>query len=509
MTDDFQTETKNKIGFYIEVLILAALIILNVLDFFEKLTPEMDYVKKIISWTALGYLLYKASLSSIFFGEKHKTVDLILILGYFSMVVKNFIHYARQVIENSVTKDLFSETGKFLVDSSGELVQKHTIDGFEIPQYLFKLYQNIVNNESTILLFGLIIGYTVLVVLAFYIAIKVDIEAPSLLNALYLQGLPQTTGEMLKRFIMTFVVFMGFYVVVFNLMMEWLAIAVDAPLLMIGLVFYFFAGNLNMGEKLEKLGNMGEDFYQEFIEMFRQRDTMFWAVAGMLVLHIITDIPNLILPYVFGFADVLYEGTLQDTSIWNIAVEALQGLDLTSQIIMGAGYILNLVGILLLMIAPAYIWWHVYKKSEFDFNPLFFFIFVTTVVYFLLDPLFIIERVDVNTLLGVKISLQAITGSLLYLLMSLGAGLVVAFGSLLYLPKKLFVVLITLGVQVFFIRHMYFYFMSALNFYFNLLVGLLETNAYFKLITLGIIGVFTALFYISGSFTYIVKTWVD
>jgi hypothetical protein len=83
------------------------------------------------------------------------------------------------------------------------------------------------------------------------------------------------------------------------------------------------------------------------------------------------------------------------------------------------------------------------KKSEFDFNPLFFFIFVTTVVYFLLDPLFIIERVDVNTLLGVKISLQAITGSLPYLLMSLGAGLVVAFGSLLYLPKKLFVVLIT------------------------------------------------------------------
>ena len=47
----------------LEEIFLALLILLAVLDFFEILPGDLDYVKKIISWTIIGYLIYKASLT--------------------------------------------------------------------------------------------------------------------------------------------------------------------------------------------------------------------------------------------------------------------------------------------------------------------------------------------------------------------------------------------------------------------------------------------------------------
>jgi len=66
----------------IEEIILLFIILLNIMDFLEILPGDLDYAKKIISWSALGYLLYKASLTRIFFNNKHKFVDFALIISY-------------------------------------------------------------------------------------------------------------------------------------------------------------------------------------------------------------------------------------------------------------------------------------------------------------------------------------------------------------------------------------------------------------------------------------------
>ena len=76
-----------KYGVRIEELILVLLIVLNVMDFLEKIPSEIDYIKKVISWAVLAYVLYKADLTNIFFGHSYRTMDLFLILAYFLMIM--------------------------------------------------------------------------------------------------------------------------------------------------------------------------------------------------------------------------------------------------------------------------------------------------------------------------------------------------------------------------------------------------------------------------------------
>ena len=93
--------------------------------------------------------------------------------------------------------------------------------------------------------------------------------------------------------------------------MEWLAIAIDAPLLVIALFIYlFFVIKHHKGFHAEsmifKLGNVGERFYEKFISLFHSKRGLFLGIAGMLVLHLLTDVGNFVIPYTFFSHDPLY-----------------------------------------------------------------------------------------------------------------------------------------------------------------------------------------------------------
>ena len=65
---------------------------------------DLDYVKKIISWTALGYILYKVSLTKIFFNNRHKHVDLFLIIAYFMLIIKNIVLFSSGILEEFIAE---------------------------------------------------------------------------------------------------------------------------------------------------------------------------------------------------------------------------------------------------------------------------------------------------------------------------------------------------------------------------------------------------------------------
>ncbi|MFW6231082.1 MAG: hypothetical protein ACOC32_03590, partial [Nanoarchaeota archaeon] len=90
---------------------------------------------------------------------------------------------------------------------------------------------------------------------------------------------------------------------------------------------------------------------------------------------------------------------------------------------------------------------------------------------------------------------------------SAAVGLIFALSTLLYLPEKLFVILAILGVQAFFLRHIYLYLVTTFNFYLEALTSFFASSQYIRLIMLGTIGIFTLLFYVFGSIGYVVKTW--
>src|SRR3989344_4435371 len=85
----------------IEEAILLGIVLLNVFDFLELLPDHLNFIKNIISWTVLGYLVYKISLTEIFFGNKSTHADLLILASYFLLIVKNFVAVASAAIEES------------------------------------------------------------------------------------------------------------------------------------------------------------------------------------------------------------------------------------------------------------------------------------------------------------------------------------------------------------------------------------------------------------------------
>ena len=82
---------ENPVQKVVEELILIVLILMNVFEFLGLLPGDAGFIKVIISMTALGYVLYKVSLSDIFFGTRNQNLDFALIISYFLLIVNKFV----------------------------------------------------------------------------------------------------------------------------------------------------------------------------------------------------------------------------------------------------------------------------------------------------------------------------------------------------------------------------------------------------------------------------------
>ena len=107
----------SKIHKWIEESILIALIAMNIFEVFGLLPGEIGFIKAIISMTGLGYVLFKASLTDIFFGVKHKSIDLFLILSYFMLIINKIVQFSNGLIHES----------HYWTDFFGAIVQNHII----------------------------------------------------------------------------------------------------------------------------------------------------------------------------------------------------------------------------------------------------------------------------------------------------------------------------------------------------------------------------------------------
>ena len=233
-----------KLSFGIEEIILLSIIILNIFDFFEIISPEFDYIKKIISWTAMGLLLYRINLSKLFIGKKSKQTNILLLTGYFMFIVKDLISYAKSSLDSI-----------------------NTI-------WLKQFFEVLVNNGSTIEILFLYVGIITLIFASIRLSVLVDKKEKENKKNIYslliklIQKInikkrkKNNSKPLIKRICIIFFITISFFVVVFNLMVEWLGIAIDAPVLMIGIITYLFFiikyhKSFNPKSFLYRFGNFG------------------------------------------------------------------------------------------------------------------------------------------------------------------------------------------------------------------------------------------------------------
>ncbi len=145
----------------IELFFLGFLIILRLMDFTGILPGDLDYLMKVISWVAMGYLFVKVSLSSILFGHRKIRFDVAVVLTYFLFTVKDLIGNVEvEINEAFLLKDF----------------------------YAFLLYHNLIIEKYSFYLGGILLLF-----ISLYSAIKFGIKEPSFMAVLHEIGPPPQT----------------------------------------------------------------------------------------------------------------------------------------------------------------------------------------------------------------------------------------------------------------------------------------------------------------------------
>jgi len=478
----------SRIGLGIEEFLLFTLIILNILDFIELLSPSWDFIKKIVSWTCLGYLFYKADLNDVFFGIKNKRLDLFVVIAFFLLITKQFVGFAKVAVE---------EASPFMV-------------GF---------YELILRNAASIELYTLYLGLFMLSGIALYIVLAgIRVKRPSVITTIFKETKKIGIETKIIKFIFCFVIYIAFFVIIFNLAMEWLAIAIDAPLVIVGVFFYLFfivkhARTADPETILFKLGNFGEEFYRRFINLLHREKTIFFAISGMLVLHLLVDFFNFIVPYLTGMQDILYFNQLGPghTALIKFFIEDVSyfGSIITKSMVTII-YFMNICAVFLLLLGPAYLWYKVFKRSKIRLDPNKLGLFVASLACFFVSPLFQIKKITVPNLVGVDITTQSLPKiQFIYFItnMCVLIWLLVFFISLNKTVRKILTIGLVVSIEAFFMYYVYLYFTNILDFYYSLVLNLLASSSFmlaaYFILFLGI----NILFYISGVFIFLYEVW--
>lgn len=563
-----------RLGYRINEFLLLAIIVIQLFDFFKALPPFWDYVNKIVNWVLIGSLLYLSSPSSIFFGERRRWWDCAVILSFFAMVLKNIISFAAtardemlgHVMEYVAFVPTAAQVKAAVVIPVGEaayntftllgylpnaslfakpfatqititspslgftiaagnqtanaLLQPYGLDGLT-----FQLYNTILNNAAAIEETGFIVGGLLLLCLGLYAALRFKVAERSALAVLHEAGELKDVRHAVVRVLSVLLVIAAYFVVLFNLAVEWLAMAVDAPFSMVGIaaVVYLVLRSRRReggGESLvDRVGNFGNGFLQGFGGLFEERKTVLLGLSGLLVLHLLTDVGNFILPYLTGLFDPLYFSHLgpgHDPLFLLIGASLTPSWTANAAIILL--YCLNVVGILTLLTLPAYIWYKAFRirtrpegEAEHLHHPRLqgwlISLCLTSIAAFLLAPTFSLQRVRDASLVGVD--LQTRTLSVADPLMAAGllVLLFVVFGVISTFPlrKYLMALLFYAGI-LFFGYYTLLFFLATVGYYLREAATLLRqatASSLFLGAWLFAFLVINLLFYVFGYFSFV------
>jgi hypothetical protein len=489
-----------EIGF--EEFVLAALIILNILDFIELpyFIGNADYIKKIISWSILAFLLYHVSITKLILGFRKKLIDVLLIGAYFLLILKNLVGFADAAfLENLNTNGMVND-----------------------------VYAYIIQNNQLFEVYFFLAGIILLSAISLWLALNEEVKAPSFLNILHFHpDKSNNITKILTRFLITKITLLAFFIVLFNLMMEWLAIAVDALILVITLGFIILLlfkhrEKFTAPKLLYEIEESSEKFYEKFIKLFQYKRYIMLGVSGLLILHILTELGNFLIPYVTGIHDAIYfgnfyEGHLPLFSFTTKGLFALQtaGLSLGMKTLVLVGYALNIIAAFYLILMPAYVWYHMFKNRnlaltsipKIKFNEFNIFMSITSISFLIFNPVFIIKSIKKIGLIGVDVQTKMLELSNLnnHILLALAIGIIALFISFKYtsLIKR---IVLSLSI-VFFLHYISLFFANTVMYYINSVLSLIGVQSVIA-VYLFIFLILSIIFYLSGVISFFVEIYL-
>ncbi|HLD42975.1 MAG TPA: hypothetical protein VJB08_03230 [Candidatus Nanoarchaeia archaeon] len=462
----------------LEELFLGLLIALNILDFTHQLPGDLDILKKILSWASVVYLFYKASLTTILFGEGNKVLDFTLVMTYLFLAAKNLI---------------------FIADQASSL-------------WFGAFFSFLSQHASTITILSIMIGALLLLIHAAVLAEWSSHIAPG--------------PGLLKRFFAILLALFAFFVVVFNFFMEWISLSVDAPLLLITLLFYFFTlyqrqwEFFRLDSFLYRVGEASTRFYEQFTGLFSNRRTLMLGLAGMLVLHLLVDGGIYLIPYITGLENPLYAEILgpgHSSILSRFSADTAYVSGPMNLVLLIWAYFFNVVFLAFVLGVPAYLWWSAYRNKHPPIPLWLFGLFFASLATFALSPIFSISSISTDaivgsSLIGVDIQTHQLFGA------SIPPLKTAFFASLFFLaaaplvstywPAEKRVLDISLWVFDFFVAVYVYIFLRTLLIYAThpqgAIPSLWASGQYFVMAYLVLFFGIASLFYVAGFVSYMV-----
>ncbi|HLC46428.1 MAG TPA: hypothetical protein VJI75_01680 [Candidatus Nanoarchaeia archaeon] len=468
-------------------LLLVFLITLDVLEFLGRLSPDLDYIKKIVSWACLGVLVYRANLSEIFYGYKDKLVDGLLLTSYFLLVINEVIAFSAEAL-------------KSVAEADG-------------AQYAFLrwLYYPIVTYSGELLTISIYAGLGILLLIsAFSLFMNVEVREPSLLAVLHEKGQALSVWKKIERAVISLGVLLFFFFAMFKLFVEWLGWAVDSSLTVFLIFFYVFviikhAKSLGTATFAFRIADASEDFYRKAVGFFHDGKTLVLGVSGMLVLHLLTELGVFVFPYLLG-QEISYFGELGEGHA-SLLLLLSGNLASASSLLMKSTiiiiYALNVIALLSLLIGPAVLWYLLAEQRKLDLPSSALAIFAAAITSFLLLPVFRLGSVLKDSIAGADIQTQAIAVNftLETALLSVAIGIVVLLCCMNGRIKHAITAAAMIGINVFFGYYLYLFALPIVRHTISSLIALGISKPIFS-IFLALSLAILIPFYICGFFAF-------
>lgn len=469
-------EVLKKLELGVEELILIFLIFVGVMDFLAVIPPSIEFIDTVVAITAISYIFYKVSMTKLIFGQTFKKIDLFVVFSFLLLSMKTISGFLLSVAEEE----------EFITGGS----------------LLAEFYSLILKNVFIIEKYSFIVGALGLLFCSLFLVSK-KITKPCIMGIIHEDSDVLSLPKKMIHFFSIYFILLSIFLLVFSLAVEWLGMSIDAPLLVVVLFFYLFAvvkhgKKFRAGSVLEKISSSSEEFYEKFISLFHSRRTVFTALTGILVLHLLIDVGAFLLPYSTG---LMYSSYLKQLGAGHLPLTAIVAEDISIspslliQLAVMAVYLLDVLAVLMLFFGPVYAWVYFFRNAHIKL-PNMLWLFFGALVVFLIRPVMKIGRFSSSSVLGVDITtnqLVSLDGLGWLLLVSVLVMAVFFLLGLRYhrnITKLAFII-----TSVFFGIYLFYFFVDLADFYIKGVFILAKNNEFFLSAYMFLFFVITILFY--------------
>ena len=534
----------NRTGYEIFHIILGIVIVLNIIDFFNLLSPFFDFTKKIISWTLIAIIFYNLKPSKIIFGQENKIWDIGFIIAGLLLVADVLVRYAKIMRETmlnniglyyewflaqgegfvvSVNDTVFAQmefsAGVGVVDTMREFASTRTLfepsilvtfqnsvgeqltyllGSYGFDGSLLPFFNLVVLHANSIQVWGLIIAMSLVLSLGVYTTLRLPIGQKSIVGLID-YGEAHGLARILMRLILVVMVSLAFLLFIFVPVVEWLALALDAPILVLALLvsvllILLHKKSFSFEQWEEWVTDFGSNI-KPYIELFCNKKTVLLGVSGILVLHLLVEIFTYIIPLLLPVTNQLY--------LTQLPYDFVHLFSLVDSLWWYPLVLLNVFAWVCILAIPGYIWYKIYlfktgRHGHPSFSPLFLGVFFGSLVVALLNQMIWFSRIDAEGLIGVYFFGQAPTGDpVVSLMLFVGVFALTYFFAQFSVKRFLYIVPVFLPL-VFMGVYTWLFFESAFTYYLDVSLTAFMSSWYFLGFVLMLFLLLSSLFYISA-----------